>query len=240
MIDPLHQFTISPILKIDIGGVDLSFTNSSLSVLVTLVAVCAILSIFIGNKKLIPDRMQASIEMLYEAIADMIDTNIGKSGQHYFPFVFSVFLFVLFGNLVGIIPYMFTFTSHIIATFTIAIIVFIFITILGVALHGLNFLSLFAPSGVPKFLLPLLIPIEMISYLSKPISLSIRLFANIMAGHTVMKVFAGFAAMLGILGIIPVAINIVLTGFEIFMAILQAYIFTMLTCVYLNDTVHLH
>jgi F-type H+-transporting ATPase subunit a len=184
--------------------------------------------------------MQASVEMLYEFVADMINTSVGSGGQRYFPFVFSVFLFVLFGNLVGLIPYMFTFTSHIIATFTIAAIVFIFITILGLTLHGLTFLTLFAPGGIPKLLLPLLIPIEMISYLSKPISLSIRLFANMMAGHTVMKVFAGFAGMLGVLGIIPVAVNVILTGFEIFMAILQAYIFAMLTCVYLNDAVHLH
>ncbi|MDR2157971.1 MAG: F0F1 ATP synthase subunit A [Holosporaceae bacterium] len=240
MLDPLHQFVVSPLLKINVAGVDLSFTNSSLAIFATIVAICVVLTAGLRRGKLVPDRMQASIEMSYALVADLIDANVGKIGQRYFSFVFSVFLFILFGNLMGMIPYMFTFTSHIIATFTIAMIVFLFITVLGVVLHGFGFLHLFAPRGVPKFLLPLLIPVEMISYLSRPISLSVRLFANMMAGHTMMKVFAGFAAMLGIFGIAPIAINIILTGFEVVVAVLQAYIFTILTCVYINDAVHLH
>jgi F-type H+-transporting ATPase subunit a len=240
MLDPLHQFVISPILNIKIGGIDLSFTNSSLAVFTALAAICVVFTVGLGSRKLIPDRMQAFIEMAYTLVADLIDTNVGRSGLRYFPFVFSVFVFILFGNLAGMIPYMFTFTSHIIATFTIAMIVFIFITGLGIFLHGFGFLGMFAPSGVPKFLYPILIPVEMISYLSRPVSLSVRLFANMMAGHTMMKVFAGFAAMLGVFGIAPIAINIILTGFEIVVAVLQAYIFTILTCVYLNDAVHLH
>ncbi|MDR2723954.1 MAG: F0F1 ATP synthase subunit A [Holosporaceae bacterium] len=240
MLDPLHQFIVSPLLKINIRGMDLSFTNSSLAIFVALVVICVVFAICLRKKKLIPMRPQAFIELLYTLVADLIDTNVGIDGRHYFHFVFSVFLFVLFGNLVGLIPYMFTFTSHIIATFTIAMIVFLFITSLGIVLHGSSFLSLFAPRGVPKFLLPLLIPVEMISYLSRPVSLSIRLFANMMAGHTMMKVFAGFVAMIGALGILPILMNVILTGFEVVVAVLQAYIFTILTCVYLKDAVHLH
>jgi F-type H+-transporting ATPase subunit a len=138
------------------------------------------------------------------------------------------------------IPYMFTFTSHIIVTFTLAMVVFLFVTVLGIALHGFRFFSLFAPHGLPKFLFPLVVPVEMISYLSRPVSLAVRLFANMMAGHTMMKVFAGFSVMLGLGGIAPIAVNIILTGFEIVIALLQAYVFTILTCVYLNDAVHLH
>ncbi|MDR3179889.1 MAG: F0F1 ATP synthase subunit A [Holosporaceae bacterium] len=240
MLDPLHQFTIKPIFNIKIAGVDLSFTNSSFAVLVAVIIIYLLFSIGIRNKKLIPDRMQALSEITYYFIADLIDENIGSKGQKYFPFVFSIFLFVLFGNLVGMIPYMFTYTSHIIVTFTLAMIVFLFVTILGFVRHGLKFFRILAPGGVPKLLLPLLVPVELISYLSRPISLSIRLFANMVAGHTMMKVFAGFAVMLGVCGIAPVLVNIVLTGFEIAISILQAYIFTILTCVYLNDAIYLH
>jgi F-type H+-transporting ATPase subunit a len=240
MLDPLHQFVISPIFKFRVGGVDLSFTNSSLAVFITFAVICSVFTVCLKGKKRVPDRMQAFVEMTYGMVSDLIDTNVGRRGQRYFPFVFSVFLFVLFGNLVGLIPYMFTFTSHIIATFAVAMIVFLFITILGIVLHGANFLSLFAPSGVPKFLLPLLVPVEMISYLTRPVSLAVRLFANMMAGHTMMKVFAGFVAMVGVYGIAPIAVNVILTGFEVIVSILHAYIFTILTCVYLNDAIHLH
>ncbi|MDR0632432.1 MAG: F0F1 ATP synthase subunit A [Holosporaceae bacterium] len=240
MLDPLHQFVISPIFGFRVGGVDLSFTNSSLAVFMTFALICIVFTVCLSSKKLIPNRAQALVEMTYVLVAGLIDANVGKKGRRYFPFVFSVFLFVLFGNLVGLIPYMFTFTSHIIATFTVAIIVFLFITILGIVLHGFDFLSLFAPKGVPKFLLPILVPVEMISYLTRPVSLAVRLFANMMAGHTMMKVFAGFVAMVGVYGIAPIAVNVILTGFEVIVAILQAYIFTILTCVYLNDAIHLH
>jgi F-type H+-transporting ATPase subunit a len=240
MLDPLHQFVVSPLLKINIGGVDLSFTNSSLAVVITVMAISVVFVAGLRQRELIPGRFQAFVEIMYTLVADLVESNVGRAGQRYFPFVFSIFLFVLFGNLVGLVPYMFTFTSHIIATFTVAMVVFLFITVLGFCLHGWRFLSLFAPGGVPKFLLPLLIPVEMISYLTRPISLAVRLFANMMAGHTMMKVFAGFVAMIGVWGVAPMAINVILTGFEVVVAILQAYIFTILTCVYLNDAVHLH
>ena len=240
MIDPLHQFAISPLTKFEFCGVDLSFTNSSLAVLVAVALVFILFAFGLKKGGMVPNRLQAFIEMMYELVAGMITGNAGTDGLKYFPFVFSIFFFVLFGNLLGMIPYMFTFTSHIIVTFTLAMIVFLFVTILGIVLHGFHFFSLFMPKGVSIFLAPILIPVEMISYMSRPISLSVRLFANMMAGHTMMKVFAGFVAMLGILGIAPIAVNVILTGFEVVISMLQAYIFTVLTCVYLNDAVHLH
>lgn len=240
MIDPLHQFAISPILKINLGGVDLSFTNSSLSVLVAVVLVCLLFVFGLSKNGRVPNRLQAFVEIIYNFVANMIEGNAGTAGLKYFPFVFSIFFFVLLGNLLGMVPYMFTFTSHIIVTFALAMIVFLFVTILGIVLHGARFFSLFMPKGVSIWLAPVLVPVEMISYMSRPISLSVRLFANMMAGHTMMKVFAGFVAMLGILGIAPMAVNVILTAFEVVISILQAYIFTVLTCVYLNDAVHLH
>lgn len=240
MLNPLHQFEISPIIKMSIAGVDVSFTNSSVAVALAVAAICAFFMLGLKNKSLVPNRMQACVEVAYSFVTQLIGDNVGQKGLKYFPFVFSVFFFILLGNLLGMVPYMFTFTSHIIVTFALAMIVFLFITILGIALHGLKFFTLFAPKGLPKFLIPVIVPIELISYLSRPVSLSIRLFANMMAGHTMMKVFAGFAAMLGVMGVIPIAVNAILTGFETVIAVLQAYIFTILTCVYLNDAVHLH
>lgn len=240
MLNPLHQFEISPIMKMSIAGVDVSFTNSSVAVALAVTAICAFFMLGLKNKSLVPNRMQACVEVAYSFVTQLIGDNVGQKGLKYFPFVFSVFFFILLGNLLGMVPYMFTFTSHIIVTFALAMIVFLFITILGIALHGLKFFTLFAPKGLPKFLIPVIVPIELISYLSRPVSLSIRLFANMMAGHTMIKVFAGFAAMLGVMGVIPIAVNAILTGFETVIAVLQAYIFTILTCVYLNDAVHLH
>lgn len=240
MIDPLHQFVVSPLVKLELCGIDLSFTNSSLAVMA---AVCLVYVLFAcGLKKdgMVPNRLQAFIEMIYGLVSEMVTGNTGTAGLKYFPFVFSIFFFVLLGNLLGMVPYMFTFTSHIIVTFTLAMIVFLFVTILGIVLHGFRFFSLFMPKGVPLYLAPILIPVEIISYMSRPISLSVRLFANMMAGHTMMKVFAGFVTMLGAVGIAPMAVNAILTGLEIVISILQAYIFTVLTCVYLNDAVNLH
>lgn len=240
MLNPLHQFEISPIIKMSIAGVDVSFTNSSVAVVLAVAAIYVFFMLGLKNKSLVPNRMQACVEVAYTFVAQLIGDNVGRKGLKYFPFVFSVFFFILLGNLLGMVPYMFTFTSHIIVTFALAMIVFLFITILGIALHGLKFFTLFAPKGLPSFLIPVIVPIELISYLSRPVSLSIRLFANMMAGHTMMKVFAGFAAMLGVMGVVPIAVNAILTGFETVIAVLQAYIFTILTCVYLNDAVHLH
>jgi F-type H+-transporting ATPase subunit a len=246
MLDPLHQFVISPILKIRFGSLDLSFTNSSLAIMTVLFSVIASLTFGIRNKKLVPDRTQAFLEMVYLLITNLIDSNVGKDGRKYFPFVFSIFLFVLFGNVIGMIPGMFTFTSHIIVTFALAMVVFAFVTVLGFMRHGLKFLTLFTPKGVPWYLIPLVTFIELISFLMRPISLSIRLFANMMAGHTILKIFAGligifvgaFSNPTTTLVVIP--LNVCLTGLEFAVAILQAYIFTLLTCVYLNDAVHLH
>ncbi len=240
MGDPLHQFTIVPLLHFDCFGLDLSFTNSSLAVVLAVLAVIAFFSFGLKEKKIIPGRFQALVEMSYSLVTGLINDHVGTVGLKYFPFVFSIFFFVLMGNLLGMVPYVFTYTSHIIVTFTLAMVVFLFVTLLGICLHGFHFFSLFMPKGVSIFLAPILVPIEMISYMSRPISLSVRLFANMMAGHTMMKVFAGFVAMLGILGVAPIAVNVILTGFEVIIAILQAYIFTVLTCVYLNDAVHLH
>lgn len=239
-MDPLHQFVVSPIFKINIGGIDLSFTNSALAVTVAVVGLLVLFAYGLRKRGIVPSRLQSLLEIVYELVTDLVDKNIGREGLKYFPFVFSVFLFVLSGNLLGMVPYMFTFTSHIIVTFTLAMVVISFVTVLGVVLHGAKFFTIFVPKGVPVFLSPFLIPIEVISYMSRPVSLAVRLFANMMAGHTMMKVFAGFAVMLGSLGVVPIVANVVLTGFEIVIAILQAYIFTILTCVYLNDAVHLH
>jgi F-type H+-transporting ATPase subunit a len=165
---------------------------------------------------------------------------VGEAGKPYFPYVFSLFVLILTGNLLGMVPYSFTFTSHIIVTFSLAIVTFLGVTLVGFALHGLHFFSFFVPKGVPVFMLPLMVVIEVLSYLTRPISLSVRLFANMMAGHTMLKVFAGFTIMLGALGVAPLAVNVALVGFEILVAFLQAYVFAVLTCIYLNDSIHLH
>ena len=241
MIDPLHQFAISPLFNINVGGLDLSFTNSALAVVVTVLLICSFFVAGLKKTTLVPNRLQAMVEISYNLIAGLIHENVGTAGIKYFPFVFSIFFFVLFGNLLGMVPYMFTFTSHIIVTFALAMVVFIFVTVLGICLHGFHFFSLFMPKGVSPLLAPILVPVEVISYFSRPISLAVRLFANMMAGHTMMKVFAGFVVMLGAIGgIAPIMVNVILTAFEIVVAILQAYIFTILTCVYLHDAVHLH
>tara|TARA_B100000886_G_scaffold17298_1_gene11085 strand:+ start:145 stop:657 length:513 start_codon:yes stop_codon:yes gene_type:complete len=170
----------------------------------------------------------------------MIRENVGTEGRKYFPFIFTLFMFILMGNLLGMIPYSYTFTSQIVVTFAIAITIFLGVTVIGIVLHGFHFFTLFVPPGMPIVLAPLLIPIEVISYFVRPVSLSVRLFANMMAGHTMMKVFAGFTAALGFLGIAPILLLVALTGFEIMVAVLQAYVFTVLTCLYLNDAIHLH
>lgn len=240
MIDPLHQFKITPIYDIKFGGLNLSFTNSSFAVCFAVLVLIVLMRIGLSKRNMVPNRMQAAIEIAYNFISSLIQDNIGADGIRYFSFVFSLFFLILFGNLTGLIPGFFTFTSHIIVTFTLASIVFSVIILSGIYLHGFGFLKLFAPSGVPLFLMPLFIPIEFFSFLSKPVSLSIRLFANMMAGHTVMKVIAGFCVMLGFFGVIPLAISVALTGLEFMIACLQAYIFTVLTCIYINDVVHLH
>ena len=241
MASPLEQFTVKPIIPIHLGGIDASLTNAGVFMVATVAAITLFLMIGTRKKAMVPGRMQSLAELSYEFIAGMIRDNVGNEGRKFFPFVFSLFMFILFANLLGMLPYSFTFTSHIVVTFAMATAVFIGVTIVGIARHGFHFLSFFVPKGVPAVMLPLLVPIEILSYLSRPLSLSIRLFANMMAGHTMMKVFAGFIIPLGFIGgWAPLAVDVALTGFEFLVAFLQAYVFTVLTCLYLNDAIHLH
>ena len=242
--NPLEQFQIKTLVPLEAGGYNISFTNSSTFMVVAILAITLFMVIGTRQKALVPGRWQSMVEMSYEMIAGMIRDTVGSGGKKYFPFVFSLFMFVLFCNLIGMIPYTFTVTSHLVVTFALAAVVFIGVTLIGFAKHGLGYLKLFAPSGVPLPVLFLLVPIEIISYLMRPISLSVRLFANMMAGHVMLKVFAGFVVSLGAilipLGVFPLAFMVALTGLEVLVAVLQAYIFSILTCIYLNDAIHLH
>ena len=240
-LNPLEQFEIHRLIPIEIGGVDVSFTNSSLWMVIAITLVTLFLTLSVRRRALVPGRWQSLAELAYEFIANMIRDNVGQEGRRFFPFIFTLFMFILFGNMLGLIPYSFTYTSHIIVTVTLALTVFLGITIVGIVRHGLRFFAFFMPQGVPITMMPLMIPIEILSYLSRPVSLSIRLFANMMAGHTMMKVFAGFVVILGLFGgWAPLLVDVALTGFEVLIAFLQAYVFTILTCLYLNDTIHLH
>ena len=243
--DPLHQFVIETLVPIKIGGIDISFTNSSLFMTLALVLGSCLLIFGMGRGNVVPGRWQSIAELSYEFVAGLIRDTIGAEGKRYFPIVFTLFMFILFGNLMGMVPYAFTFTSHIIVTFALAFAVFIGVTILGFAKHGIRFFGFFVPPGVPIAMWPLLIPIEIISYLSRPISLSVRLFANMLAGHTLLKVIGSFVFGLGALtfgigGALPVALISALTGLEIVIAFLQAYVFAILTCLYINDALHMH
>ena len=244
---PLHQFEIHSIVDLQLFGHDISFTNSSLWMTITTIFIIGFFSIpFLKSKKtnsvqdLYPTRLQVAAELGFNFINSLLNDTVGKEGKKYFPLVFSLFMFILFGNLFGMIPYSFTFTSHIIVTLALAMGVFIFVTILGFVKHGIKFFGFFVIPGLPFYMLPLLIPIEVISYLSRPVSLSVRLFANMLAGHTLLKVFAGFVSALGFFGILPLVFIIALTGLEILIAFLQAYVFAILTCLYINDALHLH
>jgi F-type H+-transporting ATPase subunit a len=241
MHSPMEQFEIKRLLNFQIGSLDASYTNSALWM--TIAVILAFLLFVVGTQKraLVPGRVQAMAELGYEFVANMVRDNVGDAGKKYFPFVLTLFVFILFCNVLGLVPYSFTPTSHIIVTFAMAAVVFVGVTIIGFARHGVHFLSLFVPKGVPFVLLLLLVPIEIISYFVRPFSLSIRLFANMLAGHTMLKVFGGFVVMLGIIGgWAPLAFIVVFTGLELLIAFLQAYVFAILTCLYLNDAVHLH
>lgn len=237
---PLAQFEIHQIVPIKIGGVDVSFTNSSLLMVIAVALATLFLMLGMRRGALVPGRWQSAAEVTYEFVAGLFRETVGQEGRRFFPFVFTLFLFILFGNMLGLMPYSFTFTSHIIVTFALAAVVFVGVTIVGFAKHGLRFLTFFVPPGAPIAMWPLLIPIEVISYLSRPISLSVRLFANILAGHTLLKVIAGFVAVLGVAGVLPLAVVVALTGLEMLIGFLQAYVFAILTCLYLNDALHLH
>ena len=240
--NPMQQFEVYKIgPEINFGGVNLSFTNASLFMIISSILILSLL--FLGTKKksLIPSKIQLVTELSYTFVAKMINDTAGSSAKSFFPFIFTLFMFVLFANMVGMLPYSFTVTSHIIVTFVLAAIVFIGVTILGFIKHGFKYLQLFVPKGVPIVLLPLIVIIEIISYLSRPVSLSVRLFANMMAGHTMLKVFGGFVISLGLIGgWLPLGFSVALTGLEILVAFLQAYVFAILTCIYLNDALNLH
>ena len=238
---PLAQFEIKTLVPIEIAGVDASFTNSSLFMVLTVITISLFLIGGMRKGALVPGRWQSMAELSYVFIANMIKDTVGSEGRPYFPFIFTIFMFVLVGNLWGMMPYSFTFTSHIAVTFAMAFFIFVGVTLIAIAKHKLHFLSFFMPPGVPIVMAPLLVPIEIISYLSRPISLSVRLFANMLAGHTLLKVFAGFIISLGLAaGWLPFVFVVALTGLEFVIAFLQAFVFAILTCLYLNDALHLH
>jgi F-type H+-transporting ATPase subunit a len=244
-LEPLNQFLIKPIIPINLFGLDISFSNSSLFMMLSMVVL--LLLGFLYRYKyqgcdgvMRINRIQAASELLYDVVIKTISGTCGIKGLKYAPEIFSLFLFLILCNVFGMIPGAFTATSHMIVTFAVALILFIFINIIGFAKHGLHYFSLFLPKGTPGFLAPLMILIELFTYLSRPFSLALRLSANMTAGHIVLKVFAAFITVSGIIGIFPFGMLIILTAFEIFVAILQAYIFTILTCVYLNDALNMH
>jgi len=244
-IDALSQFELGTV-----GGAigaSVGFTQSNMFMLISGALIVLLMILGMRPRAIIPGRFQSVAESAYGFIDDMVISQVGPEGRRFFPFVFTLFMFILFGNMLGLFPYAFTYTSHISMTFTMAAIVFVLITVVALALHGLHFFSYFFPQGAPLWLAPIIIPVEIVSYLSRPISLSIRLFANMVAGHVMLKVFATFVVMLAGLGavgpflsIMPLAINVVLIGFEVLVAFLQAYVFAILTCIYLHDAVHLH
>jgi F-type H+-transporting ATPase subunit a len=244
-VDPIHQFQIHTIVPLHIGGYDVSFTNASLFMVIVVVLTGGFLYLSTAGRGMVPTRLQSISEMCYEFTASMLKDAAGTQGMRFFPFVFSIFMFVLVANLLGLFPYFFTVTSHIIITFALALLVILTVLIYGFAKHGFGFLKLFVPSGVPVVLLPLVVAIELVSFLSRPVSLSVRLFANMLAGHITLKVFSGFVISLSALGavgvagaILPLAMAVALSALELLVAALQAYVFAILTCMYLNDALH--
>ena len=242
MASPLEQFAIQDLTAplFSIGGHHIAVTNSAIFMMSAVVLSSGLLLAGAGKGAMIPGRLQAMSELFYEFIANMIRDNVGSGGKKFFPFIFSLFIFTLFGNILGMLPYGYTFTSQIAVTFFMAMVVFLGVTLIGLFKHGLHFFSLFFPHGAPLFTAPILIPIELVSYLSRPISLSVRLFANMTVGHVLLKVLAGFVVALGIFGVVPLVVLVAITALELLVALLQAYIFTILCCIYLNDALHLH
>ena len=242
MASPLEQFAIQDLTAplFSIGGHHIAVTNSAIFMMGAVVLSSGLLLAGAGKGAMIPGRLQAMSELFYEFIANMIRDNVGSGGKKFFPFIFTLFIFTLFGNILGMLPYGYTFTSQIAVTFFMAMVVFLGVTLIGLFKHGLHFFSLFFPHGAPLFTAPILIPIEIVSYLSRPISLSVRLFANMTVGHVLLKVLAGFVVALGIFGVVPLVVLVAITALELLVALLQAYIFTILCCIYLNDALHLH
>ncbi|MCX7381175.1 MAG: F0F1 ATP synthase subunit A [Alphaproteobacteria bacterium] len=244
-IDALGQFELHPVLGA--VGRSVGFSQSSMMMLIAAVLTIGLLVVGMSAKAVVPGRLQALAEMLYDFVHKMCIEQIGEEGKKFFPFVFTLFTFILLGNLLGLLPFSFAYTSHIAVTFSLAAIVIVLVTGVALAIHGMHFFSYFFPAGAPIYLAWLIIPVEIISYLSRPVSLSIRLFANMVAGHVMFEVFASFIVMMagaGLVGYIggvgPLALNVILMGFELLVACLQAYVFAVLTCIYLHDAVHLH
>jgi F-type H+-transporting ATPase subunit a len=244
-IDALSQFELSPVLGM--VGQAVGFSQANLFMVIAVLLTMGLLVYGMRQRAIVPGRLQSLAETSYEFVHELVTGQVGDEGKRFFPFVFALFMFVLFGNLLGMLPYAFTFTSHIAVTFALAMIVFVLITVVAISIHGMHFFSYFFPEGAPKVLAPLIIPIEVISYLSRPVSLSVRLFANMVAGHVMLKVFATFVVLMGSAGAVgifgaaaPLAVNVALVGFEFLVAFLQAYVFAILTSIYLHDAVHLH
>ena len=245
-LNPMEQFTIKPIVPLHLGGYDISFTNQSLLMVIVVVAAALFLSLAVKAGRLVPNKSQSMAEMSYEFVANMIHSATGEDGLKFFPFVFTLFIFVLFCNFFGMVPGSFTVTSQIAVTFALACLVIGMVIVVGFMKHGIGFLKLFVPHA-PWYLLILLIPIEVISFLTRPISLSVRLFANMLAGHTMLAVFAGFVVSLGTAGglylgvaLAPLLLIVAIMLLELLVAFLQAYVFAILTCIYLNEALHLH
>ena len=243
--DPIHQFQINKLLPLDVNGIDFSFTNSSLFMVATVVLTSGFLLWSTSGRGMVPSRSQSLAEILYEFVAGMLRDSAGSTGMKFFPFVFSLFMFILVANMFGMFPYFFTVTSHVIITVALALLVFLMVLVVGFGKHGFGFLKLFVPSGVPLAIMPLVVAIEVISFIARPISHSVRLFANMLAGHITLKVFAGFIVSMSAMGtvgvvgsVLPFAMTVGLTALEFLVAFLQAYVFTMLTCMYINDALH--
>lgn len=244
MPDPIHQFEIHPLVPIKLFGWDVSFTNSSLFMLLAVVLTAGFFMASTRGRSLVPTRLQSVAEITHEFVAGMVRESAGEAGMRYFPLVFTLFVFIFVANMLGMIPGFFTVTSHIVVTAALAGLVFLTVLVVGFARNGLRFLRLFVPEGVPALILPLVVLIEVISFLSRPVSHSVRLFANMLAGHITLKVFGGFVVMLlgagsfAVLSPLPLLMAVALTALEVLVAFLQAYVFTMLTCMYLNDALH--
>ncbi len=246
MIDPLHQFMVTPLIPLQLFGIDLTFTTSSL--FMVLAVLVTLLVFHLGSREqqdAIPSKIGVVTEKVHTFIQDLIKAQVGDDGLKYTPYILSIFMFILMGNLLGLIPFSFTFTSQLVVTIGLALFVFISVTFIGVYLHGFHFFRLFCPKGTPLYIAPLLVPVEIMSYLSRPVSLGVRLFANMVAGHAMLKIFASFCVLLAggmllPLAILPFVMTVAITAFEVLVAVLQAYVFTILTCIYLNDAINLH
>ena len=237
---PMEQFDINPLVQLNVNGYDISYTNSALFMTLAIVCTLGFFWFTTYKRSIVPNRAQAIGELIFEFVANMVKENVGQKGMKYFPFIFTLFLFILFGNVLGLLPYSFTFTSHIIVNAALAVFIFVAVTIIGFAAHGLGYLRLFCPDGTPLLVAIVLVPIEIMSYFIRPVSLSLRLFANMLAGHVLLKVLAGFVISLGVFGLVPFIAISAVTLLEIMVALIQAYVFALLSTIYLNDAINLH